>query len=83
MATKRTDIENLVNKSMENRQITAAPAEEAARSRFVTPRKQQVQIRFDPGDYEALQRIAYRQGTKAAALVRQLVKKYIRDEGGS
>jgi hypothetical protein len=79
MATKRTDIESLVNKSMENRDIAAAPA---AHGRFVTPRKQQVQVRFDPGDYEALQRIAYQKGTKAAALVRQLVKEYIRAEGG-
>jgi hypothetical protein len=83
MATKRKDIEDLVSKSMENRQIISTPAEEKERGRFITPRKEVVQIRFDPGDYETLQRIAYRKGTKAAALVRQIVKEYIKAEGGA
>jgi hypothetical protein len=74
LATKRADIESLVGASMENRGIAAARPPE--------PRKRQVQIRFDPGDYEALQRIARRKGTKAAALVRQLAKEYIEAESG-
>jgi len=82
MATKRKDIEDMVSKSMENRKIISTPVGEKERSRFVTPRKEAVQIRFDPGDYEALQKIAYRKGTKAAALVRQAVKEYIKSEGG-
>ena len=82
MATKRENIDNLVSKSMESRNIASSQAEEnVKRGRFITPKKQQVQIRFDPGDYETLQRIAYRKGTKAAALVRQVVKEYIKNEG--
>ena len=84
MATRRENIDSLVSKSMEGRNIASSPAEEnKKRGRFTTPRKQQVQIRFDPGDYETLQRIAYRKGTKAAALVRQVVKEYIKAEGES
>ena len=84
MATKRENIDKLVSKSMESRNIASSQAEEnGKRNRFITPKKQQVQIRFDPGDYETLQRIAYRKGTKAAALVRQVVKEYIKNEGES
>jgi hypothetical protein len=97
MATKREEakIENLISKTMEGRDIAAsvpagdgAPPEAAplavsqATGRFDPPVKRQVQIRFDPGDYETLQRIAYRKGTVAAALVRQAVKDIIRTEGG-
>jgi hypothetical protein len=43
-----------------------------------------VQVRFDPGDYEKLQMIAWRRGTKAAALIRETVKEIIRkDETGA
>jgi len=83
MATRRKDIEDLVSKSMENREIISTPVEKKERVKFVTPRKEVVQIRFDPGDYEALQKIAYRKGTKAAALVRQVVKEYIKSESGA
>jgi hypothetical protein len=86
MATKREDIENLISKTMEGRDIAASvPVEEAPQmaGRFAPPPKKQVQIRFDPGDYETLQRIAYRKGTVAAALVRQAVKDIIKTEGGA
>jgi hypothetical protein len=87
MATKREDIEKLISKTMEGRDITASvPAEEAqsgVMGPFTPPAKRQVQIRFDPGDYETLQRIAYRKGTKASALIRQAVKDIIRQEGGN
>jgi cellulose biosynthesis protein BcsQ len=46
--------------------------------KFNSPAKRQVQIRFDPGDYEKLQVIAYRKGTKAAALIREAVKEIIK-----
>jgi hypothetical protein len=94
MATKREEkkIENLISQTMEGRDIAASVPVGAgaapqtvppvAQGRFDPPVKKQVQIRFDPGDYEMLQRIAYRKGTVAAALVRQAVKDIIRAEGG-
>jgi hypothetical protein len=89
MATKREGkIENLISKTMKGRDIAASVPSGAgtlpplAAGRFDPPVKKQVQIRFDPGDYETLQRIAYRKGTVAAALVRQAVKDIIRAEGG-
>ena len=82
MATKRKDIETLVINSMEGRGTPTVPAaSDGERIRFTPPVKRQIQIRFDPGDYEALQYIAYRKGTTAAALVRQLVKEYIKKVG--
>jgi hypothetical protein len=97
MATKREEkkIEDLISKTMEGRDIAArVPSGEGlspetmfpqaapfVAGRFDPPVKKQVQIRFDPGDYETLQRIAYRKGTVAAALVRQAVKDIIRAEG--
>jgi hypothetical protein len=70
---------------MEGRDIAAsAPAGPEEEGKFSPPNKRQVQVRFDPGDYEKLQRIAYRKGTKAAALIREAVKEIIRkDEGGA
>jgi hypothetical protein len=66
---------------MEGRDIAAsAPAGPEEEGKFSPPNKRQVQVRFDPGDYEKLQRIAYRKGTKAAAIVRQLVKEFIKDD---
>jgi hypothetical protein len=68
---------------MEGRDIAASvPAE--PEGKFNPPNKRQVQVRFDPGDYEKLQIIAYRKGTKAAALIREAVKEIIRkDEIGA
>jgi hypothetical protein len=86
MATKREDIEDLVKKTMKGRDIAAsAPADAPTEGgTFAPPPKRQVQVRFDPGDYEKLQRIAYRKGTKAAALIREAVKEIIRkDENGT
>jgi hypothetical protein len=78
MATKREDVEVLVKKTMEGRDIAASmPAEP---SRYPYPAKRQIQVRFDCGDYEKLQAIAYRRGTKAAALVREAVKEVIRKD---
>jgi hypothetical protein len=85
MATKREDIDGLVRKTMEGRDIAAsAPAGPEEEGKFSPPNKRQVQVRFDPGDYEKLQMIAYRKGTKAAALIREAVKEIIRkDETGA
>jgi hypothetical protein len=86
MATKREDIEDLVKKTMEGRDIAASGPPDAPEGivKFDPPPKRQVQVRFDPGDYEKLQVIAYRKGTKAAALIREAVKEIIRkDENGT
>lgn len=83
MATKREDLDGLVKKSMEGRDIaSSAPADSEEPGAFTPPPKRQVQVRFDPGDYEKLQRIAYGKGTKAAALIREAVKEIIRKDGG-
>jgi hypothetical protein len=83
MATKRGDIEDLVKKTMEGRDIAASAPPDAREgaAKFDPPPKRQVQVRFDPGDYEKLQVIAYRKGTKAAALIREAVKEIIRKDG--
>jgi hypothetical protein len=75
MATKREDISNLVEKTMIGRDITSNSPE-----KFNPPPKRQVQIRFDPGDYETLQRIAHNKGSTAAALIREAVKGIIKRE---
>jgi hypothetical protein len=75
MATKREDIGNLVEKTMKNRDITSNTPE-----KFTPPPKRQVQIRFDPGDYETLQMIAHNKGSTAAALIREAVKGIIKRE---
>lgn len=83
MATKREDIEDLVKKTVESRDIAAsAGTEPEGTAKFGPPPKRQVQVRFDPGDYEKLQVIAYRKGTKAAALIREAVKGIIRNDEG-
>ena len=83
MATKREDIEDLVKKTMEGRDIAASGLPDAP-AKFDPPPKRQVQVRFDPGDYEKLQIISYRKGTKAAALIREAVNEIIRkDETGA
>jgi hypothetical protein len=74
MATKREDVEDLVRQTMEGRDIAASAPDPPPRY----PAKRQIQVRFDCGDYEKLQAIAYRRGTKAAALVREAVKEVIR-----
>jgi len=83
MATKRPSIASLVDKSMEGRNLDAAPGTEKAQlpgGRFTPAPKRQVLIRLDDGDYADLQQIAARKGTKAAALIRQAVKEIIRTE---
>jgi hypothetical protein len=82
MATKREDIDGLVKKTMEGRDIAASASRDAAEgaAKFDPPPKRQVQVRFDPGDYEKLQMIAYRKGTKAASLIREAVKEIIRKD---
>ena len=82
MATKRESIPSLVSKTIEGKNITpntpvvTTPKE---KQRFAPPPKRQVQIRFDPGDYEQLQIIAHRKGTTAAALIRETVKQIIKN----
>jgi hypothetical protein len=88
MATKKPSISDLIDKSMEGRELaggqdTAPAAPEQGRGRFKPAPKQSVVIRLDEGDYGILQRIAERKGTKAAALIRQSVKEMIRNEGGA
>jgi len=82
MATKREGIDSLVKKTMINRDIASNTTEIIPKEggRFTPPPKRQVQIRFDPGDYEELQMIAYRKGTKAAALIREAVKDILKKE---
>jgi hypothetical protein len=83
MATKREDIQSMIRDTMQDRDITPEAAPTAAPTgKFDPPPMQQVQIRLPPGDYQTLQRIAYRKGTKAAALIREAVKDIIRREGG-
>jgi uncharacterized protein (DUF4415 family) len=88
MATKKSRIGDLIDKSMEGRELPGepeptAPIPERSRARFKPNPKQAVVIRLDEGDYGTLQRIAERKGTKAAALIRQAVKEMIRQEGGA
>jgi hypothetical protein len=82
MATKREDIEDLVKKTMEGRDIAASapPEKPGTAAKFDPPPKRQVQVRFDPGDYEKLQVIAWKKGTKAAALIREAVKEIIKKD---
>jgi hypothetical protein len=86
MATKKPKLAELIDKSMEGRELSCEPEASAPleqnRVRFKPTPKQAVVIRFDEGDYGILQRIAERKGTKAAALIRQAVKEIIRQEGG-
>jgi len=69
---------------MVGRDISSSPLSETEipkeAVKFLPPKKRQIQIRFDPGDYEKLQLIAYRKGTKAAALIREAVKEIIRKD---
>jgi 16S rRNA U516 pseudouridylate synthase RsuA-like enzyme len=82
MATKKPNIANLVNQSMEGRNLAGTSVPEPhPRERFKPSPKQTVMIRLDEGDYGILQRIAERKGTKASALIRQAVKEIIRTEG--
>jgi hypothetical protein len=89
MATKKPNLADLVNKSMEGRELSGGPEPAAtapegkSRERFKPSPKQTVVIRLDEGDYGILQRIAERKGTKAAVLIRQAVKTMIREEGGA
>ena len=69
MATKRKDMKELVEKTMENRDIRSNTQEIKPIDGWKTHQKRQVQVRFDEGDYEALQEIASNRGTKAAALI--------------
>jgi hypothetical protein len=84
MATKKPTIGDLVDRSMEHRDLAGVPpADQAAkqpRPRFKPSPKQAVMIRLDEGDYGILQRIAERKGTKASALIRQAVKDIINAE---
>ena len=85
MATKKPKIGELIDKSMEGRELAgvmedAPAAPEKSRERFKPSPKQAVVIRLDEGDYGILQRIAERKGTKAAALIRQAVKEMIQTE---
>jgi|LSQA01.1.fsa_nt_gi hypothetical protein len=87
MATKRPQLADLIDKSMEGRDFPGKPEPvqpepEKSRERFKPNPKQAVVVRFDEGDYATLQRIAERKGTKAAALIRQAVKEIIRQERG-
>jgi hypothetical protein len=81
MATKREDIQGLISQTMQGRDIAPNPAPEI--DPLKPPPMKQVQIRLQPGDYQTLQRIAYRKGTKAAALIREAVKEIIRREGNA
>jgi 16S rRNA U516 pseudouridylate synthase RsuA-like enzyme len=95
MATKKTDIAALVDKSMVGRNLAddfanadrdgtpVQTADLSQRERFRPAPKQQVMLRLDDGDYRTLQQIAERKGTKAATLIRQAVKDIIRQESGA
>jgi hypothetical protein len=83
MATKKPGIADLVSSSMDGRAIGGdcfpqSPAQPPAPS--PAPRRQPITVRFDPGDYAALQHAAREQGTSAAALIRKAVKDIIKAE---
>lgn len=84
MATKKPSIGDLVDKSMECRDLASnqppVTGGRQLRPRFKPSPKQAVMIRLDEGDYGILQRIAERKGTKASALIRQAVKDIINAE---
>ncbi|GHU47562.1 hypothetical protein FACS1894200_03140 [Spirochaetia bacterium] len=87
MATKRPNIGALIDQSMEGRDLSGtAPATLESNSapkkkeRFKPSPKESVLVRFDVGDYAALQRIAEKRGTKASSLIRQAVKEIIKIE---
>ncbi|GMO41741.1 MAG: hypothetical protein Pg6C_02750 [Treponemataceae bacterium] len=90
MATRRAAISALIQSDMAGRDLngegggTAARAGGGALLSNGTPkkRKEAKKIRLDNGDWEMLQEIAERQGTKASILVRQAVKEIIRKSGG-
>ena len=90
MATKRAQLSTLIQNDMANRDFensntaTANAGGGPAPSRSLkqkTP-KEAVKIRLDAGEWELLQDIAERQGTKASILIRQAVKEIIRKSGG-
>lgn len=93
MATKKSPIAKLADRSMEERTIPenkAPPSQKASppsvphrKERFKPTPKETVLIRLDEGDYGRLQNIAEQKGTKASALIRQAVKEIIKTETGA
>jgi hypothetical protein len=88
MATKRTGIGDLIKTDMASRSISQVnekiPEEKPSTpSKFKAKVKQSVKIRLDEGDYALLQQIAEEQGSKASILIRQAVKKIIKDNVAS
>jgi hypothetical protein len=87
MATKKPDIDALIEHSMTGRNLSPLNAGEtpavSAAMRFKKPQKQAITVRFDEGDYQKLQWVAVQKGTSAAALLRQAAKEIIKRERGS
>jgi hypothetical protein len=86
MATKRAHIADMIKSDMENRALAHtepadSPAPPAVRRK---PKPlEAVKIRLEQGDYERLQDIADRQGTKASILIRQAIKQIIKADAGN
>jgi hypothetical protein len=78
MAVKKLnrEVAALVEASMEGRRMEPRAPEEAAKGSALS--RQAVTVRFDRGDYAALQAVARERGTTAAALLRGAAKGIIR-----
>jgi hypothetical protein len=83
MATKKLDIDALIDQSMTGRNLTPGSTVSPALpgTPFKKPQKEAITVRFDEGDYQKLQRAAVQKGTSAAALLRQAAKEIIRAAG--
>jgi hypothetical protein len=86
MATKRARIADMIKSDMENRSLARGeppdPAAPPAARRRPRP-LEAVKIRLEQGDYERLQEIADRQGTKASILIRQAIKQILKTGAGA
>jgi hypothetical protein len=85
-ATKRALLSETIEKDIENRKLstmsTVIEIPRKIQKTKLKKRKQPVVINLDAEDYAILQKIAEEEGLTASALVRQGVKRTIRDYRG-